>query len=143
MKLREAARLDAIAKTLGRFPHVLVRRRQVGLFLAFDCAPAAALAALRAAGISARLVDIGMRGEPDLDVIVGGQSCASCSAPVHPLPAGVEIKSDNGRQRADQATYQREIAERRGILYAIAREPAEACVALGLPYPPPRGSYHD
>lgn len=137
MKLQEATRLKAIASVLGRFPHVLVRRRQVGLFLAFDCAPAAALAALRSCGISGRLVDIGMRGEPDLDVIVGQQTCAHCSAPVHPLPAGVEIKSDEGRQKPGQITYQHEVAERRGILYTLAREPAEACFALGLPYPPP------
>lgn len=140
MKLRESARLDAIAATLGRVPHVLVRRRQVGLFLAVDSAPGAAIEVLRRAGIGARVVEIGTRGEPDLDVIVGRQVCPTCATPVHPLPAGVEVKSADGRQRADQATYQREVAERRGILYAIAREPAEACAALGLPYPPPARS---
>lgn len=138
MKLRESARLDAIAAALGRHPHVLVRRRQVGLFLAVNwgsASPARVVEILDRAGIGARVVEIGCKGEPDLDVIIGGQVCGVCQAPVHPMPGGCEVKSDTGRQSPDQIVYQRDVSERRGILYVLAREPAEACKAFGLSFP--------
>ena len=135
MKLRESATLDAIADALGRIPRVLVRRRTVGLFLAVDASPTAALAALRHAGISARVVEVGITGEPDLDVLVGGQSCATCGEPVHPKPVGLEVKAKAGRERPAQAAYRVNVAERRGIPHAIVRSPTEALIACGLPVP--------
>lgn len=134
--LRESPILKAIAAALGRYPQVLVRRRQVGLFLAVnwgECAPGRAVGILAAAGVGSRVVEIGTKGEPDLDVLVGGQVCKSCGAAVHPLCALVEVKSETGKQRPDQVNYQHNVAERRGVPYILARSPGDAIVALGLP----------
>lgn len=132
MKLREHARLDAIADALGRFPQVLVRRRSVGLYIAVDGKAGAAADLLRRMGIPARVVEVGITGEPDLDVLVGGQVC-QCGAPIHPRPVGLEVKSATGKERPSQANYREFIAAPRGIPHAIVREPVEALRACGLP----------
>lgn len=136
MKLRESARLDAIADALGRFPQVLVRRRSVGVFLAVGGPVRAAADLLRRAGFGAQVLEIGILGEPDLDVLVGGQTCAACGAPIHPRPVGLEVKSATGKERPSQENYRENIAARRGIDHAIVREPAEALRACGLPVSP-------
>lgn len=135
MKLREHATLEAIADALGRHPLVLVRRRQVGLFLAVDGEIRPAVEVLRRAGIGARVVEIGIRGEPDLDVLIGGQACEACGAPVHPRPVGLEAKSATGRERPAQVSYRENVAARRGIPHAVVRSPAEALAACRLPPP--------
>jgi hypothetical protein len=129
---REAPILDAIADALGRDRLALVRRRSVGLFLAVADI-GAALAALKARRIFARVVRVGITGEPDLDVVVGGQLCAHCAAPVHPRVYGIEVKSGKGEERPDQEIYRLKVAARVGIDHAIVRsvDEAEAFVGRG------------
>jgi hypothetical protein len=132
MRLNESPVLAAIADALGRDPLVLVRRRHVGTFIAVSGPLSAAIEILRRHGIAARPIDVGVLGEPDLDVIVGGQVCAACGAPVHPRPVGLEVKSATGAERPSQAVYREHVAARRGIPHAVVRSPIEAALACGI-----------
>lgn len=131
-RLLEDALQRRVADALGRHPHILVRRRTVGLYIAFSGKLGAALEALRRAGIAARPVTVNVDGEPDLDVLVGDQRCGECGAPVHPKPVGLELKAPTGTERPSQINYRINVAERRGIPHAIVRTVEQAEQACGV-----------
>lgn len=132
MKLREAPILDAVLVALKRNPRVYAWRNHVGLFLAVSGKVGDAADALRRAGIASRVVAVGDNGAADVLAVVGGQVCANCGAAVHPLPVAFEVKSADGRQRADQRDWQAHVWERRGARYVLARSAEEALAALGV-----------
>jgi len=127
--MREAPLLAAIIDALGRHPHILVRRRQVGRFLAVSGRVHAAADLLRRHGWRVSVVPVGIEGEPDLDVLVGDRVCAQCGGTVHPRPVGVEVKGDSGREREAQRRYRIEVAGRRRIPHAVVRSVDEALAA--------------
>lgn len=132
MKLDEAKLSKEVDDALGRYPHVLVRRRVVGTYLAISGKLQSARDVLRSAGIGSRVVEVGITGEPDKDVLVGNQHCHSCGAPVHPRCVGLELKTLTGDQRKAQENYQTNIAGRRGLDYFVIRSVGHALTACGL-----------
>ncbi len=122
----------AILLEIGADPRVLVSRRNVGLYVATGGRAALAAEILRQHGFAATLQPIGVRGEADLQGIIGGQTCAHCGAPVHPRPFAIEVKSANGRQEPDQANWQSNVWERRGAQYVLAFPGVNVSAALKL-----------
>ena len=113
MKLREHAVQDAIRDAVGRHAGALLRRRQVGTFLAVDGSPYAAASLLRLAGIGARVVEVGDPGEADL------QGLAPWIAG-YPIPVAVEVKAPGGKLRPAQAQWRDHVWIPRGGIYVLA-----------------------
>lgn len=132
MKLEESQLSDRVDDALGRFPHILVRNRVVGTFLAISGKISTAKDVLRRMGIGSRVVEVGITGEPDKDVLVGNQRCHNCGVPIHARCIGLELKTLTGDQRKAQQNYQTNIAGRRGLDYHVIRSLPEALVACGL-----------
>lgn len=110
----------SILLAIGGDPRVLVVRRNVGKYVATGGRVQLAAEILRQHGFPATVQPIGVPGEADLQGLIGGQTCAHCGAPVHPRPFAIEVKSANGKQEPDQASWQRNIWERRGAQYVLA-----------------------
>lgn len=121
MKLREHAVQDAIRDAVGRHAGALLRRRQVGLYIAVTGPVSAALKVLSIAGIQARPVEVGDRGESDLQGMVADWPCCHCGRPAHPMPVAVEVKAAAGALRPDQLTWRDHVWTRRGGLYVLAQ----------------------
>lgn len=105
---------DRIFKEVGKDPKSLIFRRNVGLFYTRYGAP----------------IKIGRNGEADLQGFLGNQRCLICGCPIHPKPFAIEVKSANGEQSEDQITFQKEVWERRGLLYVLASSVNEALEKL-------------
>lgn len=120
MGLQESQLSDEIRKQAGANPRILLRRRNVGRYLAVSCSLAVAIEILRAAGISARPVSVGDTGEADLQGFVADWPCQHCGRPSHPMPLAVEVKSATGRLRDDQVSWRDNVWMRRGGVYVLA-----------------------
>jgi hypothetical protein len=121
---------SAILLDLGQRAEVLIVRRNVGKYIAVAGNISLAVQVLRDRGVRASIVAIGTVGEADLQGIVGGQTCGTCGAAVHPRPFAIEVKSDVGRQRPEQSNWQRNVWERRGGTYTLARSVEDARAVL-------------
>lgn len=95
---------DRIFEYVGSNPRNLIFRRNVGLLYTIDGRP----------------IRIGRKGEADLQGVIGGQRCVVCNSPVHPIPVAIEVKDPEGEQSKDQITFQKQVWERRGLLYILA-----------------------
>lgn len=67
------------------------------------------------------MIRIGQVGEADLQGIKGDQECPRCGFAIHPLPFAIEVKNETGKQSPEQFNWQKNVWERRGGLYVIAR----------------------
>lgn len=115
MKTRhERVVLSDIMKFLGRKPHVLIVRKQVGLFYTKDGRP----------------INVGKKGESDTLVIVGDQKCPMCEFPIHPAPIMLEVKDPLGELSEEQEDYKVNVCDRRGIPYVVAHSKEEARTLL-------------
>ncbi|QDP55284.1 MAG: hypothetical protein Unbinned400contig1002_14 [Prokaryotic dsDNA virus sp.] len=101
---------------LGKLPHILIQRRNVGTFYTRAGTP----------------ITIGHPGEPDLQGVIGNQRCPNCEHPIHPKPFGIEVKGTNGRMRLKQKLYRDNVAKRLGIIYIVARSVAQAIEGLDI-----------
>ena len=119
MALQESQLSDEIRKQAGANPRILLRRRNVGRYLAVSCSLAVAIEILRAAGIAARPVSVGDAGEADLQGFVADWPCQHCGKPSHPMPLAVEVKSETGRLRDDQVSWRDNVWMRRGGTHAV------------------------
>ena len=128
--MRESRTQSEIMIALGGDPRVLISRRNVGRFLAVSGKLQRAIDVLKSAGIFATVIAIGTKGEADLQGIVSGQTCKICGADVHPAPFAIEVKSDDGERSPEQVRWARETWQRRGGIYVLARNVAEARGAL-------------
>ena len=112
-------------KFVSRDPMALIVRRNVGRFIRIAGGPEEikrAIAILIRNGIPASMIRIGTKGEADLQGIKGGQECPRCDWPIHPFPFAIEVKNDtDGEQTPEQFSWQKNVWERRGGLYVIAR----------------------
>lgn len=118
---------------IGRDPRVLVQRRNVGLYLAPRGNATEAQFVLRNAGFSgATVISIGTPGEADLQGLIGGQLCPCCGAPIHPKPFAIEVKAGKGVQSDKQKSWQKNVWQRRGGLFVLARENTDIRRELGI-----------
>lgn len=120
MALQESQLSDEIRKQAGANPRILLRRRNVGRYLAISGPLAAAIDILRRAGVAARPVSVGDTGEADLQGFVADWPCQHCGKPSHPMPLAVEVKSETGRLRDDQESWRDNVWVRRGSLHIVA-----------------------
>jgi hypothetical protein len=102
---------------ISKSQHNLVVRRNVGTFRTLD---------------GLRIVKIGQPGEADVQGIIGNQHCPKCGFPIHPLPYAVEVKDDKNTQDPEQINWQKNVWERRGGLYILARSASDAIKGLGI-----------
>ena len=114
---RESQIQQEIMLEVSKSPHNLIVRRNVGLFKTLD-------------GI--RTVKIGQNGEADVQGIIGNQHCPGCGMSIHPLPFAIEVKDETNSQDEDQINWQKNVWERRGGLYVLARSVKDAVVGLRL-----------
>ncbi len=115
-KRSEASIQQDIRIALGQRPDVLIQRRSVGTFYTRNGTP----------------IKIGHKGEPDLQGVISGQKCPNCGHSIHAKPFGIEVKTASGRQRKDQQAYEKNIANRVGIIYILARSVSDALKGLGI-----------
>lgn len=114
---RESQIQQEIMLEVSKSPHNLIVRRNVGLFKTLD---------------GLRTIKIGQNGEADVQGISGNQHCPKCGTPIHPLPFAIEVKDENNTQDEDQIKWQKNVWERRGGLYVLARSVGDAITGLGL-----------
>ena len=113
MHLTESGLQARIKDAVNRIPGLLLRRRQVGRFLAVSGGPRVlqtAIEILAARGIAARVVDVGDTGEADLQGLAW-----------HGRALAVEIKSEHGALSDAQENWRRNVWERRGGVYLVAQ----------------------
>jgi len=120
MPLQEHQLSDEIRKQAGANPRILLRRRNVGRYLAVSGQLQDAVSVLRACGISARPVVVGDAGEADLQGLIADWPCQHCGRAAHPMPLAVEVKSDSGRLSELQTNWRDNAWLRRGGLYVLA-----------------------
>lgn len=113
MRLQEHALQSEIQKQAGAKPGFLLRRRQVGRYLAVPGNLGPALAILRAHGFAVSVVDIGDTGEADLQ---GFYPRAGV-----PTPVAIEVKSETGRLSENQVSWRDNVWTRRGGVYLVAK----------------------
>ena len=116
-KQRESRIQQEIMLEVSKSPHNLIVRRNVGMFKTMD---------------GLRIVRVGQVGEADTQGILGNQRCPNCHFPIHPLPYAVEVKDESNEQDPDQINWQKNVWERRGGLYVLARSAEDAIKGLGL-----------
>lgn len=114
---KEAQIQQEIMLEVSKSPHNLIVRRNVGLFKTMD---------------GLRTVKIGQNGEADVQGIIGNQSCPRCGEKIHPMPFAVEVKDETNTQDADQIKWQKNVWERRGGIYVLARSVEDAMKGLKL-----------
>jgi hypothetical protein len=129
MALQESQLSDEIRRQAGANPRVLLRRRNVGLYLAISGSRSAAIDILRRAGIAARPVAVGDVGEADLQGFVADWPCQHCGQPSHPMPVAVEVKSATGKLRDDQVSWRDNVWMRRGGRHIVAAPQAGKTLA--------------
>lgn len=129
---REAPTLRAIIDALGRLPRALVLRQHVGTFIAVPGRLQAAADVLRSCGFAPSVVSVGREGQPDLLVLIGGQSCPHCGGSIHPKPVEVEAKSDTGKLREGQERWRDLVSARIGVDHVVARSAQEALKGCGV-----------
>lgn len=116
-KRSEAGIQRDIELAVGRLSHAFIIRRTVERLFRADGTP----------------VRIGLTGEPDLQGVIGNQSCPNCGCPIHPKPFGIEVKAARGRLEKSQINYRDNIAGRiPGWLYIVAKSVEDAKKGLGL-----------
>jgi hypothetical protein len=114
---KEAQIQQEIMLEVSKSPSNLIVRRNVGLFKTMD---------------GLRTIKIGQNGEADVQGIIGNQKCPHCGTPVHPLPFAIEVKDETNTQDPDQVNWQKNVWERRGGLYILARSKEDAMIGLKL-----------
>lgn len=114
---KEAQIQQEIMLEVSKSPHNLIVRRNVGLFKTMD---------------GLRTVKIGQNGEADVQGIIGNQKCPNCGTPIHPLPFAIEVKDETNTQDQDQINWQKNVWERRGGIYILARSKEDAMNGLKL-----------
>lgn len=113
MNLTEHGLQTRIRDAVNRIPGLLLRRRQVGRFLAISGGPRVlqtAIEILASRGIAVRVVDVGDNGEADLQGLAW-----------HGRGLAVEVKSEHGQLSEAQENWRRNIWERRGGVYLVAQ----------------------
>lgn len=107
---------DLIKLAVSKIPNSLIFRRNVGDFKTQD----------------GRYISIGEKGEADWQGFVGNQTCPNCDFPIHPKPIAIEVKADrkDAKQSADQKLWQKNVWERRGALYILAKSVSDLIAAL-------------
>lgn len=73
-------------------------------------------------------ITIGTVGEADLQGISGNQKCPNCGFGIHPRPFAIEVKTPKGIHSDDQKKWQKNVWERRGGLYVLARSVSDVNV---------------